>query len=45
MYGKNSEGLKSYKTILSPITGPNHETKNYLHYNANNVTFNGGISD
>jgi hypothetical protein len=23
MYGKDSESLKSYKTILSPIRGPN----------------------
>jgi len=23
MYGKDSESLKSYKTILSPISGPN----------------------
>jgi glycosyltransferase involved in cell wall biosynthesis len=24
MYGKDSESLKSYKTIMSPIRGPNH---------------------
>jgi len=27
MYGKDSESLKSYKTILSPIRGPNQETE------------------
>jgi len=25
MYGKDSESLKSYKTILSPIRGPNQK--------------------
>jgi hypothetical protein len=27
MYGKDSENLNSYKTILSPIRGPNHPMK------------------
>jgi len=28
MYGKDSESLKSYKTIMSPIRGPNHKELN-----------------
>ena len=34
MYGKDSESLKSYKTILSPIRGPNH-LKDYYDNNIN----------
>ena len=30
MYGKDSESLKSYKTILSPIRGSNQLNKKYM---------------
>ena len=30
MYGKDSGSLKSYKTILSPIRGPNHVLEEYM---------------